>query len=565
MRKFYTIVGAVLLSASLWAQAPQKFSYQAIVRNASSTLAVNQKVGTRISILQTSATGVVVYAERHEPTSNENGLITLEIGGGTVIFGDFTKIDWAKGPFYVRTETDPTGGTDYTIYGESQLLSVPYALFAANTTPGVPGPAGKDGVDGKNGIDGAVGPQGTIGLTGPAGKDGVDGKNGIDGAVGPQGTIGLTGLAGKDGVDGKNGIDGAVGPQGTIGLTGPAGKDGVDGKNGIDGAVGAQGTTGLTGPAGKDGLDGKNGIDGAVGAQGTTGLTGPAGKDGVDGKNGIDGAVGPQGTIGLTGPAGKDGVDGKNGLDGAVGPQGPIGLTGPKGDTPQIKVIVSLTGDTLKFENGNYVIIPGLSAANPTIKKNIVTDIDGNNYKFVVIGNQTWMSENLKTTKYNDGTNIPNVTDNTLWSNLSSGAWSYYNNDIENNNIYGKLYNGHVTNSSTNGNKNVCPTGWHVPSVMEWTILSNYLGGSDIAGSKLKEAGTSHWASPNTDANNESNFTALPNGTKYPDSQFNDFGTWATLWSNNGANYMDLNCTNGNFVLRSNNVQFGFAIRCIKD
>ena len=430
MRKFYTIVGAVLLSASLWAQAPQKFSYQAIVRNASSTLAVNQKVGTRISILQTSATGVVVYAERHEPTSNENGLITLEIGGGTVIFGDFTKIDWAKGPFYVRTETDPTGGTDYTIYGESQLLSVPYALFAANTTPGVPGPAGKDG---------------------------------------------------------------------------------------------------------------------------------------VDGKNGIDGAVGPQGTIGLTGPAGKDGVDGKNGLDGAVGPQGPIGLSGPKGDTPQIKVIVSLTGDTLKFENGNYVIIPGLSAANPTIKENIVTDIDGNNYKFVVIGNQTWMSENLKTTKYNDGTNIPNVTDNTLWSNLSSGAWSYYNNDIENNNIYGKLYNGHVTNSSTNGNKNVCPTGWHVPSVMEWTILSNYLGGSDIAGSKLKEAGTTHWLSPNSDANNASNFTAVASGTKFPDGHFDSFGTWTTLWSNNGSNYMDLNCANGNFLLRNQNVQFGFAVRCIKD
>ena len=505
MRKFYTFIGAVLLSASLWAQAPQKFSYQAIVRNASSTLVVNQKVGTRISILQTSVTGVVVYTERHEPTSNENGLIALEIGGGTVIFGDFTEIDWAKGPFYVRTETDPTGGTDYTIYGESQLLSVPYALFAANTTPGVAGPAG---IDGKNGIDGAVGPQGATGLTGPAGKDGIDGKNGVDGAVGPQGATGLTGPTGKDGIDGKNGIDGAVGPQGTIGLTGPAGKDGIDGKNGIDGAVG------------------------------------------------------PQGTIGLTGPAGKDGVDGKNGLDGAVGP---IGLTGPKGDTPQIKVIVSLTGDTLKFENGNYVIIPGLSAANPTIKENIVTDIDGNNYKFVVIGNQTWMSENLKTTKYNDGTNIPNVTDNTLWSNLSSGAWSYYNNDIENNNIYGKLYNGHVTNSSTNGNKNVCPTGWHVPSVMEWTILSNYLGGSDIAGSKLKEAGTTHWLSPNSDANNASNFTAVASGTKFPDGHFDSFGTWTTLWSNNGSNYMDLNCANGNFLLRNQNVQFGFAVRCIKD
>ncbi|MFW5879478.1 MAG: hypothetical protein ACOCUV_01505 [bacterium] len=130
MRKLFTILVAVSLTVSVLAQAPGKMSYQAVVRNSSNTLITNQQVGMQISILQISASGTAVYVERQTPTSNDNGLVSIEIGDGTVLSGDFTAIDWANGPYYIKTETDPTGGTSYTITGTSQLLSVPYALHA---------------------------------------------------------------------------------------------------------------------------------------------------------------------------------------------------------------------------------------------------------------------------------------------------------------------------------------------------------------------------------------------------------------------------------------------------
>lgn len=115
------------------AQAPNKMSYQAVVRNASNALIANANVGIQISILQTSITGTAVFVERHTTTTNQNGLATIEIGGGTIVSGNFTTVDWANGPFFIKTQTDPTGGTNYTISGTSQLLSVPFALFAANS------------------------------------------------------------------------------------------------------------------------------------------------------------------------------------------------------------------------------------------------------------------------------------------------------------------------------------------------------------------------------------------------------------------------------------------------
>ena len=113
--------------AASFAQAPQKFSYQAVVRNESNTL-VRGTVGVRVSILQGGVNGPVVYQETHTTTTNINGLMTLEIGGGAVLSGDFASIDWADGPYFLKTETDPNGGTNYTIEGTQQLLSVPYAL-----------------------------------------------------------------------------------------------------------------------------------------------------------------------------------------------------------------------------------------------------------------------------------------------------------------------------------------------------------------------------------------------------------------------------------------------------
>jgi hypothetical protein len=132
MKKIYSIVAGLLLTASVFAQAPQKMSYQAVIRNSSNALITSTQVGMQISILQGSSTGTPVYVETQTPSTNANGLVSLEIGTGTVITGTFANINWAAGSYFIKTETDPTGGTAYTIVGTSQLLSVPYSLYSAN-------------------------------------------------------------------------------------------------------------------------------------------------------------------------------------------------------------------------------------------------------------------------------------------------------------------------------------------------------------------------------------------------------------------------------------------------
>jgi len=175
MKKIITIFAAVLITANVFAQAPQKMSYQAVVRDAGNALVTSTAVGMQISILQGSPTGTAVYVETQTPSTNANGLVSLEIGTGTLVSGDFTTIDWANGPYFIKTETDPTGGTAYTIAGSNELMSVPYALFSANGTPGATGAAGTngiDGIDGTNGLAGVDGTNGTNGATGPAGGTG---------------------------------------------------------------------------------------------------------------------------------------------------------------------------------------------------------------------------------------------------------------------------------------------------------------------------------------------------------------------------------------------------------
>ena len=115
-----------MLTASVFAQVPEKMSYQAVVRDANDALVTTQAIGMQINILQGSATGTAVYVETQTPTTNINGLVTMEIGSGTVVSGNFSTIDWANGPYFIKTETDPTGGINYSITGTSQLMSVPY-------------------------------------------------------------------------------------------------------------------------------------------------------------------------------------------------------------------------------------------------------------------------------------------------------------------------------------------------------------------------------------------------------------------------------------------------------
>ena len=200
-----------------------------------------------------------------------------------------------------------------------------------------------------------------------------------------------------------------------------------------------------------------------------------------------------------------------------------------------------------------------------------ITDVEGNSYKTVYIGTQQWMGENLKASMYSDGTTIPNITDNTQWENNNTGAWCYYNNDETNNVKYGKLYNWYAVSSATNGNKNVCPTGWHVPTDAEWTVLTDYLGGASVAGGKMKEVGTTNWNSPNIDATNSSLFTGLPGGTRSLVGGYSYIGVSGDYWSStNDGMYAAVE-----LIMRyseafaqisgSKNKRSGLSVRCLKD
>jgi uncharacterized protein (TIGR02145 family) len=208
-----------------------------------------------------------------------------------------------------------------------------------------------------------------------------------------------------------------------------------------------------------------------------------------------------------------------------------------------------------------------------------MTDIEGNVYQVVIIGNQIWMAENLKVTRYRNGDVIPNVTNNSEWGNLTTGAYCNYDNNTSHVATYGRLYNWYTVDDS----RNIAPEGWHIPSDEEWKDLEMYLGmsqseadtegarGTDEGG-KLKEAGTTHWVSPNTGATNESGFTALPHGHRTYHGEFFYMGLNATFWTSDESNsnhapwYRNLN-NNFSGIYRGTwgFKESGLSIRCLRD
>lgn len=199
----------------------------------------------------------------------------------------------------------------------------------------------------------------------------------------------------------------------------------------------------------------------------------------------------------------------------------------------------------------------------PTPTSETLTDIDGNEYNTVVIGTQEWMAENLRTTKYCNGDPIPNVTVETQWVDLTIGAWSHYDNDHQNENLYGKLYNWFAVDDE----KNICPCGWHVPSNTEWTVLTDYLGGESVAGGKMKS--TNGWKE-NGNGTNESVFSGLPGGARDYDGTFEYGGSYGGWWSSTGpwaddALYLVLGYDDDGVYMADYDNRGGFSVRCIRD
>jgi len=211
----------------------------------------------------------------------------------------------------------------------------------------------------------------------------------------------------------------------------------------------------------------------------------------------------------------------------------------------------TLYGDNILFYTEDY---------------SIATDVDGNLYNTINIGTQTWMADNLKTTRYNDGTAIPRVEDEEEWASLLTPGYCWYRNDEEAfKTDYGALYNCYAVNTGL-----LCPAGWHVPTDYDWMKLTMLLGGETKAGGKLKQPGFSYWVEPNTGATNEYAFNALPGGFRYTDGKFYDFGFSGYWWtsgeiSEQRAFFRYLYYNESNIYIFSNDKKNGFSIRCIKD
>ena len=496
MRKLFTFLVAVLLTASVFAQSPEKMSYQAIIRNSSDQLVTNQTVGMQISILQSSTSGTVVYVETQTPTTNANGLVSLEIGSGTVASGDFATIDWANGPYFIKTETDPAGGTDYTITGTSQLLSVPYALHAKTAETVTGGITETD-------------PTFTSSQAANINATDITNLSNLSGVN--TGDQDLSTLATKTALGDSTAQVRSEIPDVSGFLTSetdptvPAHVKAITTDNILDWNE-AHGW----GNHSAEGYATKN-----MNSEKITNLGNPTNAQDAATKAYVDALL-----------ARIEALEGKDLLN--------IGFTDPR---------------------------------------------DNNHYNAVKIGNQIWMAENLKY--------LPRLNRVADGSEDAAGSYYYvYGYDgtnvtdakaTDNYTTYGVLYNWTAAmdgeaSSTTNpsGIQGVCPTGWHLPSDAEWIELTDYLGGEEFAGGKLKETGTTHWASPNAGATNETGFTALPGGYRYGNGNFLSIGNYGNWWSsteNNTLyaynrllyyNYYGLN----NF---DNSKMIGFSVRCVRD
>jgi len=576
MKRIFSLIIFSTLVIIASAQSPQRLSYQAVIRNAGNTLITNQTIRMRISILKGSASGTSVYVETHTPQTNANGLAVIEIGGGTVVSGDFSSIDWSAGSYFLKTETDPAGGTSYTITGTSQLLSVPYALYAGKS-------ANAPDIEDLESLRQRI----------------ISMEELFYGQLPPpsDGLMAFYPFKGNANDFSGNGWDGTVN-----GATLTADRFGK-----ADNAYHFTGTTNIStqfpGVAGNGDRSISFWVKIPAGEAGGSCCFYGSTSNGAFFNPGVFAQTSPHvhldiGNAYLDCPA-SNGADGNwhhfvfifstqydtslNGVrvyyDGTL-------LTGYTGNNFNTYTIN--TGTTTKFTIGgksgatSQMSIDDLRFYNRVLDNSdvlqlfyesefggqaFVNDADGNTYNVVKIGDQVWMAENLRTTRYNDGTAIPLVTDPTDFINLTTPAYCWSNNDIGNKPVYGALYIWYTVKTGK-----LCPSGWHVPTDAEWTILENHLGGYAVAGGKLKETGTEHWLTPNTDATNESGFNARPGGWRDGMSGgYLPLGQVSMWWTSQETSpdrpyWRELYYSSGTIFPKSGgDPSFAMSIRCVKD
>ena len=678
MKKLSFLFAILMIAAvSLFAQAPQKFSYQAVVRNANNQLVTSQAVGVRVSILQGGVSGTVVYMETQTAVTNTNGLITLQIGGGNVLSGNFATIDWSDGPFFLKTETDPAGGTNYSIEGTQQLLSVPYALYAGASANGFSG----DYNDLTNTPTMPVVPTDVSSFTNDAGyitsytetdplfnawdKDYNDLSNKPN-----LSTVATTGNY-SDLVNKPTLFDGNYNslsnrpnlatvattgnytdltnrptiptvPTNVSAFTNDAGyitsytetqtlaevtangnsagsrqlKDILDPVEAYD-AVNLRTLTWMIDSLRTefqhhlqqqqevmqqqiDSLqdrieeleENNSGSTTQIQPTVTSSTAANVTVTNITATSAtLYGTVSNPGNVTITaqGFEWKVTQSGTYTAVNAIGTVMSYNLTGLTPNTSYTyRAFVTSTAGTNYGEEITFTTTASIGGvdAQPCPGTPTVTDVDGNTYNTVWIGNQCWMKENLRTTKYADGTPI------SLGSIESTTTAYRYRPDNNSANVStnGYLYNwravmGNSSSSSENpsGVLGICPYGWHVPSDAEWTELVDYVRDNVCISNSstcIVQAlsATTGWeiyittctGGNNLSDNNATGFSALPAGVSYwSNDVYYGFSRYAFFWSateyGSLVYYRILGCGHVPTASNTGEKSSGLSVRCLRD
>jgi len=716
-------------------QAPQRINFQSVLRNTTGEVISNSSVSLRISILSDSITGPAVYVETHARTTDAGGLMSLQIGNGTLPSTDFTTIDWGGSAHFIKLEADFSGGNNYVLLGTQELMSVPYALYASKTDTSVLNLAARFSplnnklniIDTstmlsnyRTGLNNKVNKLDTVSMLQPYLRDAdttsmllpylrnadttnmlANYRTGINAKLNILDTASMLQPYLRD-VDTtsmllpylrdadttamlanyRTGINAKLNILDTASMLQPYLRDAdttsmllpylrnadttamlANYRTGINAKFNILDTASMLQPYLRDAdttsmllpylrnadttamlANYRTGINAKLNNADTSDMLNPYLRkaDAVvsvetepvfnasvaKGITEMDTAYWNRKTGNITGNIqywnGTSWVNlapGQNG-QALILVNGIPSWSGAAYATLNTSSVSSITstsvsgGGNISSDGGATVSARGLvysTSTNPTLSNTVltissgtgsflgaltglspittyyirayatnsagtaygnetsfttlptVTDIDGNIYNTIQIGDQVWMSENLKTSRYRNGGSIPNVTDNTLWSNSTIGAWSYYNNNVSNNAIYGKLYNWYTTLGDT-----LCPTGWGVPTDAEWTTLTDSLGGESVAGRKMKSKGITYWSSQSSGTDNSSGFSSLPGGFRCSGS-FDYIRNYAWFWSATEYAFSYawsryLYYLAGN-VVRYNDIKksVGASVRCLRD
>jgi uncharacterized protein (TIGR02145 family) len=534
MKRISTLLLASFFTILSYAQTniPQLVSFSAVVRDANNQPLVNTPVSIRLTFKEGGQNGPLVYCALHQNTTNQNGFISLQLNRNVLGTGcngapstAFQNIPWENGGFWMEVEYQTTPGSPFVNLGQLELASSFYA-FAAGTAERI---AGFD-LSGANNGDVL-----TYNITTQQ-WEAMPPSGGFSGNYND-----LTNTPDLSAINTDQ-------QQLSVSATG----DTLRLQNG--GFVIIPGISAANTPAQLATLT----------TSAVSSITGTTAISGGNITNGGGATITVRGIVWSTiqNPTLANNLGSTN--DGTGTGSFASNLTGLTANTTYyVRAYATNSAGTAYGNQVSFATTNGGIITNPGAG----VTFNGYTYASIVLGNgQEWMAENLRTTSYANGDPIPNVTDANQWGNLTSGAWVHYNNDSQYENPYGKLYNWY----SVVDTRNVCPTGWHVPSDTEYTFLSAYLGGESVAGGKMKSTGTQYWQSPNTDATNESGFSGLPGDYRDISGSFGDGGIEGYWWSSTeydtgSAWDRSLHHNSDNawriFHLKTN----GFSVRCLKD